>query len=1328
VARVFLSHSSCDNEAAAKLKAWLDSQGFAPAFLDFDKQSGIPPGSDWQHKLQEQIELCQALLILQTPNWVKSNWCFFEYHQARLLGKEIFQVVVSDEGAAEQPIAADLQRLDLRSDQEAGLEQLRGELQRIALEDEGGFVWPPPSYPSRSPFPGLMVFEEVDAAVFYGRNDDCKAVIRRLNTRRMQQGPRLLVLQGASGSGKSSLLRAGVLPRLQRAGRQWLVLPVFRPGERPLKALAEALAVALKQPEHWQELLEQLQSTKERSDLAKLFDYWATHLRLVAGSPDAQLMLPIDQAEELFTVADEAERKVFLNVLAALLHHRLPLQALMTIRADAMSSLQNRQELVNCLELVPLGPLLLDRYEEIIKGPARKAGIVVEEAFVKRAIRDIGKEDALPLLAFALQQLYENSGMKALTLIGYEALGDKDANLSPLENAVKKAADDVLKAKNPDELGWKALRDAFIPAMVRVTNQGYARRAAEWDALPKRALPLLEALVEARLLVVRQDEVHPKTVEVAHEALLRVWPELRGWLEDSRDFLLCSQQLDAELSHYNDAPPAQKNQALLSGLKLEKGRTLLRERHDQLKPDHRDYIISSLQYVDRQKLFWRIFLVGIFIVVLLALIVAGIQLISAKHQRGEALVATAELTIASRPADALIETLAAPAFADYEKVFGRNTPTVSAASARVLIEGTVYNREYNRYVGHDKEVRTAEFSPDGKLIVSASEDGSIRLWDIQSGQAIGEPLIAHDGDVWSASFSKDGKRIVSAGKDGTIRLWDVQSLFRLPYPSMDIIRGHTGEVLSAAFRSDGKQIVSSGKDGTIRIWDADTGLAIGQPLRGHDGWVWTAAFSKDGKRIVSGGEDGTVRIWDASSGQAIGIPLKKHNGWVKSAVFSQDGLRIVSAGFDGIVRIWDARSGRLISRLRGHHGWIKTASFDNDDKNIVSAGQDGMRLWDAGKGLEVPNFFRGHQGWVMSASFSPDGTQIVSAGHDKTIRLWSIKNDVSIGKPLRGHQASVRSVAIGSNGQIVSSGDDATVRIWNHKIGLEIKPPMRGHDGPVRSVDIKVDLKRIVSSGEDGTIRIWDADSGQPIGEPINAHADWVHTVMFSEADDLIVSAGEDATVRLWDGLSGQSIGVPMQGHQGPVLSAAFSTDGKQIVSTGVDGTVRTWDTATGHQIGEPLIGHRGWVRSAAFSDNGSRIVSAGDDETIRVWDVKTGQAIGEPLRGHVGAVRSVVFRKKQSQILSAGEDGTIRIWDALSGRPIGEPLRGHIGTVYSAKYLDEGNLIVSGGQDGTVRLWDLAWTNPIRVACQSLRYHQALASPATELQRKAASICKRHG
>ncbi|MFN9619031.1 MAG: TIR domain-containing protein [Synechococcaceae cyanobacterium] len=782
MARVFLSHSSRDNHAAAELKAWLDGQGFTPAFLDFDKHSGIRVGADWERTLYEQIERCQALLILQTPNWSTSLWCFAEFTQARALGKPIFQVVQTDEAYAQPPIASDLQRLDLRHDRPAGLEQLRRELERIALQDQGGFPWPPSSDPNRPPFPGLMVFEAEDAAVFFGRDSDWRMVNERLNARRVQGGPRLLVLQGSSGAGKSSLLRAGVLPRLRRAGRQWLVLPVLRPQARPLESLAQALALALQRPEAWRELHQQLLTTTEAPALHNLFAGWAADLRLAAASPEAQLLLPIDQAEEVFTVSEAAERERFVAVLAALLQPPLPLQAVMTIRADAMGSLQALPALVNTLDTLPLGPLSLDRYREIIEGPARVAGLKVEPAFVERAIHDTATEDALPLLAFALRRLHEQYGADGvLSLSDYQALGDPAAGHSPLENAVKQAADGVLEAQRPDAASLKALREAFVPAMVRVSEQGsYARRAATWDSLPPLARPLLEALVAARLLVRRQGDGQPSTVEVAHEALLRVWPQLRGWLDESRDFLIGSQQLEQDMAQWQAASPADKPRALLSGLKLARGRTWLAERGHQLRPELRSFIQTSQQRAARQR---RILLgsaAAAFAVITGAGGLAFLQLQRARAAQAAQFEATHRALITSDPFLSVVYGLAAAG-----PLLDGSKPWEAAQLSHTLQEAVMANRARSAPIATGQVRVTSLMELKNGELISGGVDGSLRRW--RDGKAVGDgqPIATGQERVASLIELKNGE-LISGGGDGSLRRWTPAPIARAACRQIDL--------------------------------------------------------------------------------------------------------------------------------------------------------------------------------------------------------------------------------------------------------------------------------------------------------------------------------------------------------------------------------------------------------------------------------------------------------------------------------------------------------------------------------------------------------------
>ena len=833
MARVFLSHSSRDKTAAAELKAWLDGQGFAPAFLDFDKSSGIPAGANWERSLYEQIQRCQALLILQTPNWSASRWCFAEFVQARALGKPIFQVVESDEGAAEKPIAADLQRLDLCHDRPAGLEQLRRELERIALQDQGGFPWPPPTDPSRPPFPGLMVFEAEDTPVFFGRDDDWRAVNERLNTRRVQGGPRLLVLQGASGSGKSSLLRAGVLPRLRRAGLQWLVLPVLRPQARPLESLAQTLAVALQRPEAWRELHQQLLTTTEAPALAGLFAGWTADLRLAAGSTEAQLLLPIDQAEELFTVAEAFERERFVAVLAAALQPPMPLQAVMTIRADSMGSLQSLPGLVNSLETLPLGPLSLERYREIIKGPARVAGLTVEETFVERAIHDTATEDALPLLAFALRQLHDRYGADGvLSLSDYEALGDPAAGLSPLDNAVKQAADGVLQAQRPDEGSLKALRESFVPAMVRVSEQGsYARRAASWESLPEAARPLLEALVSARLLVRRQGEGQPSTVEVAHEALLRVWPLLCGWLNESRDYMLESQFLEQKLARWEAASPADKPRALLNDLDLVKGRVLLRQRGDQLRPELRAFIQASHQHVTRQNnVKWFSVLAAASLVV----VTAG-QAIKQNENAGRSqaaqFLARSVALLESDPFASVVNSLAAVSFGDEIMqqpslvvkgglLGARDDPASRKSSPEYVLRTAAINNyaisapiqlsKSTNELSDDEIIDLAGLSSGGAII--SSKYGILYGWKPDTGITL--LANASQGHIKVVIELHNG-HILTAGSDGTLRAWSFQERNLIPYARA---KAPQGSIVTSILELPKGILITGGSDGKIRVW------------------------------------------------------------------------------------------------------------------------------------------------------------------------------------------------------------------------------------------------------------------------------------------------------------------------------------------------------------------------------------------------------------------------------------------------------------------------------------------------------------------------------
>lgn len=592
MARVFISHSNLDREPAARLITWLRDQGFEAPFLDFDKHAGIPPGADWEKTLYREIERSEAVVIIQTPNWFDSKWCFAEFTQARALGKAIFPIIETPTG--ETLVSSDIQALDLLKDREGGLEQLARELTRIALDAQGGFSWDS----SRSPYPGLHAFQEEDAAIYFGRDDDIRRLIERLNARRAQGGTKLVAVLGASGSGKSSLLRAGVLPRVKRDRRNWIVLPPMRPQTHPVDELARTIAIALSNGSNWRAWRDRLREP----DLVGVLGELAADMRMKSGANEAQILITVDQAEELFGTARAEQADRFMEILNAAASDTLPFLTILAQRSDYLPKLQSASTLTARFEEFSLPPLPLARIAQIIEGPARVGGLRIEEGLILRASMDAETEDALPLLAFALRELYDRFGSDGtLSLADYDALGDPKQGLSPLENAVRKAADDVLAEAGLSEEQENTLRDAFVPAMVQVNDRGeYARRPALWDDLPAKAHPVLERMIKARLLVTGED-TGARTVEVAHEALLRKWPQLTDWLDEAREFLTGRQQLERDLSDWQQANEAEKTSALLAGLKLNRARDWLKERPHQLTAPERAFIQVSIDHAEAEE-------------------------------------------------------------------------------------------------------------------------------------------------------------------------------------------------------------------------------------------------------------------------------------------------------------------------------------------------------------------------------------------------------------------------------------------------------------------------------------------------------------------------------------------------------------------------------------------------------------------------------------------------------------------------------------------------------------------------------------------------------
>jgi len=1117
------------------------------------------------------------------------------------------------------------------------------------------------------PYRGLFHFGPDDAEFFFGREVFVTELVQAVQTRAF------VPVLGASGSGKSSVVLAGLVPHLQQAGH-WQFTH-FRPGDDPFHALALAL-VPLYQPEQdATDLIAQARKLTHylRDGEVLLADVIAT---IQQHYPRDRVLLIADQFEELYTLCrDEGIRRRFLDCLLASLsaaQAASPLVLVATMRADFLGNALSYRPFADVLQDgdIKLGAMNRDELREVIERPAAKLGVTFEAGLVQRILDAVVNEPGnLPLLEFALTELWSRRNGRQLTHAAYEAIGE-------VEGALARYADQQYAQLSEGEQAQ--VRRIFVQLVRPGEGTEDTRRLATKAELGEERWTLVTRLANSRLVVTGQDGVKQETVEVVHEALIRNWGELRGWMNSDRTFRIWQDRLRVAMQQWEEMN--RDEGALLRGAALVEAGERLQKRQEDLSLPEQSFIQAGLTLQQReqqqQKRRRQLTLLGLsgFSVVALGLAgMAGWQWQQSEKAQIETLMRSSKLLQDSdRPFDALLASLAAA-----QRL---QQPTIANSEAQTnnteRLQQAVYSvREQNRLESHMGAVHSVVFSPDGKTLATGSADNTVKLWNVNTGQPL-RILKGHNSNVLSVVFSPDGKTLATGSADNTVKLWKVST-----GQPLHILKGHSGAALSAGFSPDGKTLASGSADNTVKLWNVSTGEPL-RTLKGHGNIVNSVVFSPDGKTLASGSADNTVKLWNVSTGE----PLRTLKGsYVYSVVFSPDGKTLASGSDDTTVKLWNVSTGQPLHTLKGHSSYIYSVVFSPDGKTLASGSDDTtVKLWNVSTGQPLRTL-KGHTSTVYSVVFSPDGKTLATGSADTTVKLWNI----SMSQPLRifkGHNGTVLSAVFSPNGRtLASSSGDTTVKLWNVSTGQPLRT-LEGHSSDVWSTVFSPDGKTVASGSADTTVKLWNASTGQPL-RTLKGHSGIVWSTVFSPDGRTLVSGSDDTTVKLWNASTGQLLRT-LKGHSGAVYSVAFSPDGKTLASGSDDTTVRLWNASTGQPL-HTFKGHSSYVNSVVFSPDGKTLVSGSGDTTVKLWNVSTGQPL-HTLKGHSGVINSVVFSPDGKTLASGSGDTTVKLWNVSTGQPL-HTLKGHSAAVWSVVFSpDSKTLVSSSSADTTIILWRL--------------------------------------
>ena len=1276
---LFLSHAGIDTEAARNLKRRLETVGIR---VWLDKDDLLPGAEGWQNQIETTIQEHATAFAVYVGSGGVVNWVESEVRLA--LSRVVsathrvfpFIPILSAQAEGSPALPGFARQFQAVRD----VENQADEFTKLVDAVRG---YSDTRRQEAAVFFGLEPIDEAHSHLFFGRERETEDLIRLLRELR------LVMVTGDSGSGKSSLVHAGLLPRwrggaLSQAGGKWPLDEIWhviklRPKADPRRALGEAVVRAA------QLLGRSAVDQSTFMNCAQSADPYQRRFGLQCGlDPEhTRTLIVVDQFEELVTVTPVEERQKFVDLLLDLANPADDaFTVVLTMRHDYYNLCSKFPLLADRLEANQRrARYLLKRMREedlhdVVTKPLALAGIPRDgrEALAHAVRQDVGERPGdLALVQFALSETWRQRAKYNHDLLrSYVEVGQ-------IEGALARAAERIYH-----ELGGDANEgeiEAIFIRLLRLGDSGGAiRRVARRSEFNEQRWAIVQKLASRegnRLVLIAGSDQEP-TAEVAHEALLTQWPRCQSWLQQASADKRITETLIERAARWG---AAQSREDLLAvGADREIFADLASRRPQWLSDEEHAFVATSsaahYARIEREEETRR---------KLLALTRSA----QTAQSRFLAYLSKHESAAGNGVNGILLALAALPQ--DFENP---QRPIVIDA-VEALWNAINQTRELKVLREHHGPVLSAVFSPDGNRILTASEDGTARLWDARTGESLAL-LNAYGRALVLAVFSCDGEIIVTSSECDAARIWNAHT--GQPLKTLNVPEG---TFITAAFTPHHQRIVTAFEDGSVHVWNAHTGqrLAI---LKGHEGNVVSAAFHSDCQRIVTASDDCTARVWEVGSGRVL-VVLKGHEREVVSAAFSTDGQRIVTASYDATARVWDVGSANTLAILKGHDGEVVSAVFGRENQQVITASRDGtIRVWDAQSGQSLA-ILKGHDEALCSVALNPDGQYIVTGSRDHTARLWKtgLESNLAI---LRGHEGILNSAAFSPDTRyIITCSGDHTARVWDTDSG-QCLAVLNEHQGNVGSAGFSPDGRRLITASEDGTARIWDAKSFHQL-VLLRGHDREVVSAAFSPDGQCIITASTDHTARVWDAESGSTLAV-LKGPDEELLSTGFSPDGQRIIAASWE-TVRIWD-ARSYQSLVLLTGHTGPVSSSAFGPNSRHLVTSSWDRTARIWDAWSGETLAV-LEGHEAAVLGVTFSPDGLRVVTASQDGTARIWNVDSGHLL-TVLRGHQADVASAGFSPNGELIVTASYDRTARVWHTASGHCLEV----LKEHRGLVVFAT--------------